>query len=348
VARWTDRPATWFTRHPFTLFIAMYAALALVAVIAEAYLPAPLHEAVNALTGGRGLGAMDSQIFNREASRLPLPTGMWEIASIAMVTAALFGLPVAWLYTITRQKRGYRQSVVHTLILLPVIVAGVVVLVKYSLALAFSLAGIVAAVRFRTTLEDSKDAVYVFVATGVGLASGVELTAAATLSFVFNLITLILFRSDFGRTPARLEGDVAEDRMRRALSGANRTSQFVARIDREILKEMAPQQLEALADRAWQRRKEAAPDAGPSDEEKGFDTVLRVLTDGSPDARSAVERVLTQTAKRWQYNGSEAGPNAPTLVLEYAMRLRKSITPTRVLDALRVEERSGVLEAHLK
>ena len=347
MARWTDRAANWLTARPFTLFLYIYAVLALLGVLAETFMPAPLHQAVDALTGGRGLGAMDAQVFNRESTRLAPPEEMWLIATIAMVTAAVFGLPVAWLYTITRQKRGFRQSVVHTLILLPVIVAGVVVLVKYSLALAFSLAGIVAAVRFRTTLEDSKDAVYIFVATGIGLASGVELTAAATLSFVFNLITLVLFRSDFGRMPARLEGDVAEDRMRRALSGANRTSQFVARIDREILKEMAPQQLEALADRAWQRRKEAAPDAVAA-EDKAFDTTLRALTDGSPVARSAVERVLSQTAKRWQYNGSETGPSEGTTVLEYAMRLRKSISPTLVLDALRAEERSGVLEANLK
>ena len=346
MARWTDRWTTWLTERPFTLFAFTYSVLGLLAFLAQSFLPAPLHQAVESLTGGRGLGAMDAQVFGRSGPGLPPPTGMWEIASVAMVAAALFGIPVASTYTITRQKRGFRQSVVHTLILLPVIVAGVVVLVKYSLALAFSLAGIVAAVRFRTTLEDSKDAVYVFVATGIGLASGVELTAAATLSFVFNGISLVLFRSDFGRTAARLEGDVAEARMKRALSGANRTSQFVARIDREILKEMAPQQLQALADRAWQRRREAAPDAAPA-EDKSFDSALRILTDGTPEARGAVERVLTQTSKRWQYNGSEPGPQEPTLVLLYAMRLRKSISPTLVLDALRAEERSGVLEVHL-
>jgi hypothetical protein len=60
---------------------------------------------------------------------------------------------------------------VQLLIILPLVVAGIVVLVKDSLALAFSLAGIVAAVRFRNTLDDSKDAVYVFLATGVGLAA---------------------------------------------------------------------------------------------------------------------------------------------------------------------------------
>ena len=88
--------------------------------------------------------------------------------ALAMIAAVLLSLPVAWVYTLTRAKRGYQQSVVQLLIMLPVVVAGIVVLVKYSVALAFSLGGIVAAVRFRNTLDDSKDAVYVFLVTGVG------------------------------------------------------------------------------------------------------------------------------------------------------------------------------------
>ena len=75
-------------------------------------------------------------------------------AAASMIGAVLLAIPVAWIYTLTRKKHGYDQSVVQTLILLPALVAGVVVMVKYSLALAFSLAGIVAAVRFRNTLED--------------------------------------------------------------------------------------------------------------------------------------------------------------------------------------------------
>ncbi|MEO5588489.1 MAG: hypothetical protein ABIS03_02795, partial [Gemmatimonadaceae bacterium] len=83
----------------------------------------------------------------------------------AMIAAMLLSLPVAWIYQLTRAKRGYQQSVVQLMIILPLVVAGVVILVKNSLALAFSLGGIVAAVRFRNSLDDSKDAVYVFLAT---------------------------------------------------------------------------------------------------------------------------------------------------------------------------------------
>ncbi|MBA3854413.1 MAG: hypothetical protein C0503_08365, partial [Gemmatimonas sp.] len=94
-------------------------------------------------------------------------------ASIAMFTAFAASLPVAWIYTLTRRKKGFQQSVVQTYLILPVVAAGIVVLVKHSLALAFSLGGIVAAVRFRTSLDDSKDAAGIFVVIGIGMAAAV-------------------------------------------------------------------------------------------------------------------------------------------------------------------------------
>jgi len=342
VAPWTSRAGSWLARHPFLLFLGLYAAIAAATALATLALPETLRQAVAALTGGAGLGGIDrrgAEVATAQAAP------MWAIGAVAMVSAGVLGLPVAWLYTITRQKRGYRQSLVHSLILLPVIVAGVVVLVKFSLALAFSLAGIVAAVRFRHTLEDSKDAVFVFAATGIGLASGVELTAAAALSFVFNLTTLLLFRSDFGRTPGRLEGEMAVARMRRALAIANRTSQFVARLDHEILEELAPEQLEALADRAWKRRAEAEPEA-EVDEGLTYGAVLTVHTDGGAPARECVERVMHRLAKRWHFqNAASEGDGGQ--VLEYAVKLKKSTQPTAFLDAVREHAAEGVREARL-
>jgi hypothetical protein len=338
--------APWFARHPFALFVVLYAAIAAVAALAWALLPGPLHEAIHSLTGGAGLGAGEALLSKRELAALPPPAApAWAMATLAMASAALLSLPLAWLYTITRQKRGYRQSVVQTLILLPVIVAGVVVLVKFNLALAFSLAGIVAAVRFRNTLEDSKDAVYIFAATGIGLSSGVDLTAAATLSFGYNLVTLLLFRSDFGRTPSPLSGAVAEEALRRALEEANRTGEFVSRVDHEILESMSPQQLDALADRAFKRHREAAGDTGEDDKAK-YDCVLAVRTDGSSGARLAVETILLKLAKRWHFQ-REATAEDGVQRIEYALRLKKSASPTAFLDALRSQAAAGVQEVEL-
>jgi hypothetical protein len=347
MTQWNNRLVAALTRRPFLLFVTLYLAIAGLALFADRVLPDEVHRAIASLTGGAGLGATDNGAFVRGRPMGPPPVEpMWIIGTVAMVAGGLLALPVAWLYTITRQKRGYRQSMVQTLILLPVVVAGVVVLVKFSLALAFSLAGIVAAVRFRNTLEDSKDAVYIFVVTGIGLAAGVELSAAAALSVVFNLTTLLLFQSDFGRTPARLEGNIAEERMQRALSMANRKSQFVARLDAEILEGMAPEQLEAVADRAWQRRREAAP--GPEDETRGrMDSVLRVRTTDVTAMRATVEGLLESQAKRWQFERAEGDVGGEQL-LTWALKLKKSVQPTAFVDGLRAAGGTLLLHVELK
>ncbi|MBI3981314.1 MAG: DUF4956 domain-containing protein [Gemmatimonadetes bacterium] len=259
--------------------------------------------------------------------------GQMARAAAAMIVAALLAVPIAWLYILTRQKKGFRQSLVHTLIILPVVVAGIMVLVKTSLALAFALAGVVAAVRFRNTLEDSKDAVYIFLATALGLAAGVDPSVALSISLIYNAIILLLWYSDFGRMAAVFEGAVAEQRLEEARQFAGRQSSFVAKLDDEILKALSAEQLDVLADRAEKRRKEATADTeGPDEGEPSFDVLLRVRTRDAEQARRAVERVLDDRLKKWRFSGMT--PEGEVVVLEYAVRLRKKMTPNTLRDAL--------------
>jgi len=65
--------------------------------------------------------------------------------------------------------------------------------------LAFSLAGIVAGVRFRLTLDDTLDAIYIFAAIGAGLAAGIEaLEIAAVVTILFNYVVLLFWELDYG------------------------------------------------------------------------------------------------------------------------------------------------------
>ena len=59
-------------------------------------------------------------------------------AGISMVGALAIMLPVTWVYMVTRRQRGYSESVVHPLPILPVAVTGLVTPVQAPLALAFS------------------------------------------------------------------------------------------------------------------------------------------------------------------------------------------------------------------
>ena len=126
---------------------------------------------------------------------------------IGMVGALLLSLPLSWTYSWTRRPKKIRRAVAQTLIALPVAVALVLFLVKGSLALAFSLAGVVAAIRWRTRLDNTMDAVFTFVAIGIGLATGVQyLLIAFIASAFFNFLILVMTRYQFGRDPMQLDG----------------------------------------------------------------------------------------------------------------------------------------------
>jgi uncharacterized protein DUF4956 len=263
---------------------------------------------------------------------LPAPAVLALTTALCMTGAFLLMLPVSWVYILTRQKKGYTQSVVQTLIILPIVVAGVVLLVKNSVALAFSLGGIVAAVSFRNTLRDTKDAVYIFLATGVGLAAGVQvMSAAAVMSFLFNAVILGFWYTDFGRAPSHLEGPRAARRLERSLALANRTNAFVAQIDREILRSMSPEQLEALASRARRRVDGAALGGKPK---KPLNTVIRIRTPEPEAARRVVEEVLAAQVKEWRLAGLTREPGGGG-ALEYRARLRKSVPAETVAGELR-------------
>jgi hypothetical protein len=105
----------------------------------------------------------------------------------AMMATLLLMLPVSWVYRAIHTDSIYDHSIDTTTLVLPAVVAGIVTLVQHSLALAFSLAGIVAGVRFRRALSDTFDTLFILASIGVGIAAGVKsIEIAVVLTVFFN------------------------------------------------------------------------------------------------------------------------------------------------------------------
>jgi len=269
-------------------------------------------------------------------------TGRAAAVAAAMTAAILLSLPVAWIYQLTRAKKGYQQSVVQLMIMLPLVVAGVVILVKSSVALAFSLGGIVAAVRFRNSLDDSKDAVYVFLATGVGLASAVDIPVAAVISMLFNATMLIMWYSDFGNSPVELEGAIANKRLKRARELA-RTGTFVAQIDNEVLKNMNREQLEGLAQRALHR----AHGDGKTKSAEIPEAVLRIRTRDMAGTRRGMDLVLTEFAREWR-TGAISIDTEGVSSIDYHIRPKKAVQGDELLTLARTAGGSELVDAQIR
>lgn len=306
-----------------------YVAIIVVAQLVRIFQP-DLWDYLNAQDFGAAAGRLiDEPPLGGRAGHVSLH----EVIAI-ILSAVLLAFPVAWLCSLSRSKQGYRQSLVQTLIILPVVVASVVILVRNSNALAFGLAGIVAAVGFRNRLDDSKDAVFLFLVIAIGLACGVQaVSIAAAFSIMFSLIVVVLWRTDFGRVPGALEGGVAEQRLKRVMAMANRTHRFVSMMDEQILKSLGPDQLRQVAHRLAERQ---APG-----QTLGVVEVVRPprrLTVLATDVavRGPLEEALEQHAKRWTFlEGTGGGSAGAPVTLRYEVRLRKKVPEEMLKQRLR-------------
>ncbi len=253
----------------------------------------------------------------------------WLAALVAMLGALLLMLPVAWTYVATRARREVDQSVVTTIILLPIAVAAILVIVQDSLAVAFSLAGIAGLVRFRNALDDTRDAMYVVIAIAVGLGAGVgTLEASAALTGLYDFAVVALWKWNTSRP---MIADIALGEQ--ALPPGQTVMQALMPREGDRHPDPAAEWFEpgrtvALADGAQ------APVTGAARREG----ILRVHATDDIPTRRAVEAVLETHAKRWTLESDDPGADGlPTLT--YAIRLRKRCSPDMLLEALR--ERLG-------
>lgn len=118
------------------------------------------------------------------------------------ITDALLRLPLAALLgaalALRPQRRGTpprTPAVVQTQIVLAVVGSVVMLVVGASLARAFGIVGAANLVRYRSKIDDPKDAAVMLCALSVGLAAGVGLYALSIFSTVFMVAALWIIES---------------------------------------------------------------------------------------------------------------------------------------------------------
>lgn len=273
----------------------------------------------DALTGER---ASDSVTNLRSRLELTLRT------TIILLGTLILMLPVSWVYMSTRANKTHNQSVAQILLFLPLVVAGIVLIVQNSLALAFSLAGVVAAVRFRTTLRDARDVVFIFLAIAVGFAAGVEtLIVAALVSVIFNFLLILTWRYDFGRNALEPTATAqwAEPLTQLADAGTNGKIP-----DRDLVLALDQKQAQALAQRFDRIRKIL----GPQKKKARYNAILSVSTEKISEVQEKIAEALDEIVGRWRLDEVVTNTGKPS-ELYYLVKLRKSTTRDVLLTAVR-------------
>lgn len=111
---------------------------------------------------------------------------------ITMVVALILGGGIAFTYYKTQSEEYYQRSLAITLCMLPIILSVIILFIGSNIARAFSLAGTLSIIRFRSAPGDAKDIGFIFFDIAAGLACGVGLYAYGALFVIVLCVVIIL------------------------------------------------------------------------------------------------------------------------------------------------------------
>ena len=122
--------------------------------------------------------------------------------AVHLIGTLLVMLPITWTYMAINYEAGFNRNFARALMVLPLVATTTVLLIQDSLALAFGLAALVAAVRFRVALQEAMDGIFIFAAICVGLSSGIGyLGVAIFMGIFFCYVNLLLWLFNYGQNP---------------------------------------------------------------------------------------------------------------------------------------------------
>jgi uncharacterized membrane protein YhiD involved in acid resistance len=126
--------------------------------------------------------------------RIGATTILWS-TTLAFVLSTV----VAWVYVLTYSGLSYSRSFVQSLAVSASLSAMVMLAIGSDIARGLGLMGALSLVRYRVSLKEPRDLMFVFASLGVGVACGVQAYGVAVLgTAVFAVTTLYVSWSSFG------------------------------------------------------------------------------------------------------------------------------------------------------
>ena len=120
----------------------------------------------------------------------------------AIILSILYSVIIAKVYLLVHRGYSYSKSYLHTMIMVSVTVALIMVIIGSEIARAFALVGAMSIIRFRNPVKDPRDVAFLFVTIAIGMACGVGFYMYATV-FTFTIVILMLCMHyyNFGELP---------------------------------------------------------------------------------------------------------------------------------------------------
>ena len=131
------------------------------------------------------------------------PLSFVQVVS-AIILSIVYSFIIAKVYLLVHRGYSFPKSYLHTMIMVSVTVALIMVIIGSEIARAFALVGAMSIIRFRNPVKDPRDVAFLFVTIAIGMACGVGFYMYATV-FTFTIVILMLCMHyyNFGDLPSK-------------------------------------------------------------------------------------------------------------------------------------------------
>lgn len=123
-----------------------------------------------------------------------------KTALICLILSTIYGIVIAFLYKFFKKNQGYSIDLPLSLILMPIVASGIVMVARVlgisesstRTTMAFSFAGILAMTRFRSTQHDITDITFLSVILIIGFLTGLGYVAFAAILLLIIIIVILV------------------------------------------------------------------------------------------------------------------------------------------------------------
>ena len=157
------------------------------------------------------LNQLFSLSFFEKAVAFSLPDTL-----LVLLAAALLGLFIAALYRVTYQGVMYTMTYGVTLVAITMVSALILCVVTSNVVLTLGMVGALSIIRFRTSIKEPMDIMFMFWAVAAGIAAGAGMAGVAVVgSLAIGLVILLLTRGRTNGVPyilvLNVDGQAAEE-----------------------------------------------------------------------------------------------------------------------------------------
>ena len=118
---------------------------------------------------------------------------------LSLILPLLLSFVVTKVYMKVQKTNNYNKNFIISLFIFATLTSVITMIIGGNLARAFGLIGALSIIRFRNALKDTMDAIFIFWALSVGMASGAGFfLAAIVLTIVIAIFVLVINKSSYG------------------------------------------------------------------------------------------------------------------------------------------------------